>query len=438
MSKSNTLTRRQFTKRSAALAAAVTAAPAINVLGANEKVQLGCIGLGGRGSHHCRQFAQMDGVKIVALSDAYMPHVERNAEQFDEPVQKTQDFRHVLDNKDVDAVVIASPDHWHAIQAIMACQAGKDVYVEKPMSHTVEEGKRLIQAAKYYKRVVQVGQQQRSSKQFQRAVEMVKNGDIGKVTSARCINTWPIFGYLSGGPQGIGRKPDENPPAGLDYDLWLGPAPKRPYNPNRFLVNFYFYLDYSGGMLTAWGVHLFDIVMWAMGPQMKGAYCYGGKFAHDDDRNTPDTAEVIYDTPNYTFTYCLRHGNGFPDDPDEGQIDHGIYFYGDKATILVNRNHAKIYQEKDMKKVEIIPAEGGDVEHKQNWLECLRSRQTTVCPPEDGYYANLPGLLALISWQVGRHINWDWDKQTIVGDEEAAALLTKKYREPFVLPEVPA
>jgi predicted dehydrogenase len=435
MTADNKINRRKFSKITAAGLAAV--APAINVLGANDKIQLGFIGQGGRGSHHFRQFKNNDQVKIVSLSDAYLPNAEKNAEQLNHSVQKTQDFRKTLDNKDVDAVVIASPDHWHALQAIMACQAGKDVYVEKPMSRTVLEGRRLIEAADKYKRVVQVGQQQRSSAQFAQAAQMVRDGEIGNVTAARCINIWNIDGYLSPqGKHGIGVYDDSQPPEGLDYNMWLGPAPERPFNKNHFLRNFYFYLDYSGGMLTAWGVHLFDIVMWAMGPKMKSATLIGGKYAHDDDRDTPDTAEVIWDTPGYAFSYTMRHGNGFPYEMECDDIDHGIYFYGDKATILVNRRYLKIYPENDRKNPTVIPAKGGDLEHKQNWLDCIRSRKDTVCPAQVGHEANLPGLLALISWQVGREIKWDYEKEQIIGDREASRLLTRKYRKPWKLPRI--
>ncbi len=430
----STINRRQFSKQTAT--ALFAAAPAINVLGANEKIQLGFIGLGGRGSHHFRQFQTFEDVQITALSDTYQKHIDRNADRLDTKVQTTQDFREVLDNPDVDAVVIASPDHWHTLQGIYACQAGKDVYVEKPMCHTVEEGKRFVDFVDSTNRIVQVGHQQRSMTNFQKAVEMVQSGEIGKVTSARCINVWPIFGYLSKGPEGIGDKANTKPPEGLDYDMWLGPAPKRPFNPNRFLVNFYFFLDYSGGMLTAWGVHLFDIVMWAMGHDMKAVSAMGGKYAHDDARDTPDTAECVFDTPGYTFTYTLRHGNGFPCDPDEGQIDHGIYFYGEKATLLVNRRHTKIYPEKDMTDVTVIPAEGGDIPHKRNFLDCIKSRKQPVCTVRDGYYGNLPGLLALISWRVGREIKWEPDLEDILGDPDAAKFLSKEYRHPWILPKI--
>jgi predicted dehydrogenase len=434
MNMKSNLTRRQFSKLTAATIAAT--APAMNVLGANEKIQLGFIGQGGRGTHHFRQFKQYEDIHIVSLCDPYIPNYERNASQLEHAVQTTQDFRHVLDNKDVDAVIVSSPDHWHAHHAIYACQAGKDVYVEKPMSRTIEEGQRLVEVVEKTNRIVQVGQQQRSSEQFQKAVDMVKNGEIGKVTSARCLNMWPIDGYLSPqGKHGIGVYEDSPPPEGLDYDMWLGPVPRRPFNKNHFIVNFYFYLDYSGGMLTAWGVHLFDIVLWAMGPQINGAACFGGQFAHDDDRDTPDTCEAVWDTPGYTFHYSMRHGSGFPDDPDEGQQDHGIFFYGDKATILVNRTHLKVFPEKDFKNPIVIPAKGGDHEHKRNFLDSIRSRTQPCCPVRQGYEANLAGQLALISWQVGRSIQWDSKKETIIGDGDARKLMSREYSKDWKLPK---
>ncbi len=441
MQESSKITRRQFTKRTAGYTALATSAPALHVLGANDKIRLGFIGLGGRGSFHLRQILEhpkdkFSDVEVVALCDAYLKHLEKNAERVDHKVQKTQDFRHILDNKDVDAVFIATPDHWHALQAILACQAGKDVYVEKPMSRTIEEGQRLIEAVDHYNRVVAVGQQQRSMDQFQEAVRMVKDGEIGRVTSAECINVWPIDGYLSGGPEGIGHPENSEPPEGLDYEMWLGPAPKRPFNPNRFLVNFYFFLDYSGGMLTAWGVHLFDIVMWAMGPEMSGVTAYGGKYAHGDARDTPDTAEVLFDTPGYTFRYTLRHGNGFPNDPEESGIDHGIYFYGDKATILVNRKYLKIYPEKDRKNPQIVKSGGGDMEHKRNFFDCIHGRMNPICNVRHGHEANLPGLLGLIAWQVGREIKWDPLKETIVGDSRARRMMSRQYRRPWKLPKI--
>lgn len=429
------LTRRSFAKQTGF--AAMAAAPAVQALGANERIQLGMIGLGGRGSHHLRQLITHDSLasqcKIVALADPDMRHVRRNQERLGHQAQAVQDFRKVLDNPDVDAVYISTPDHWHAIMTILACQAGKDVYVEKPMTHTIEEALRVLDCEAQTGRVIMVGQQQRSQRQFQRIVERIQQGDIGSVNAVRCLNMWGMTDYLSEPLLDPGDKPI---PPEVDYDLWLGPAPERPFSPARFHVNFYFFLDYSGGMITGWGVHLFDIVMWAMGPTLRGAYLHGGKFVYNDLRDTPDTAEMIFDAPDYTFSYLVRHGNGFPHDPREGNIDHGIYFYGEEGTALVNRRHAKIYPEPDMAPVETIEGGGGDIEHKQNFFDCIRSRNKPVCPPEDGFYANLPGQLAIISWQLKRHVAWDPEERTIPHDDQARALMSRDYRAPWTLPEV--
>lgn len=433
------ITRRRFAQGTAL--AAMASGPAINALGANDRIQLGLIGLGGRGSHHLRQLTADERLephcRIVSLADPDRRHLDRNRERLDHPVQVTQDFCRTLDNSDVDAVIISTPDHWHGIQTVLACEAGKDVFIEKPLSLTIEEGLRILEAEKRYKRVIAVGQQQRSEGQFQKAVEMAQNGELGKITSAYCLNVWRITDYLSGGPEGIGFPADTEPPAEVDYDLWLGPAPKRPFNPARFHFNFYFLMDYSGGMLTAWGVHLFDIVMWAMGPRIHAATCVGGKFAHDDMRDTPDTAEVVFETPGYTFSYTLRHGNGFPGDPEESGIDHGVYFYGTEAALRVNRRHACVFPEENHRDFTVIPQSGGDIPHKLDFLERVRDRRDPICAAQDGFDANLPGLLALISWQLGgRRVEWDPDRKTITGDREARRLMSRDYRRPWTLPRV--
>jgi predicted dehydrogenase len=435
MTMQSKLNRRSFTNKVSALTSIAFAAPAINVMGANEKIQLGCIGIGDRGKFHLRQFLGYEDVKITALADPKQDNLDQALHLAGDDLFSSQDFRHVLDRNDVDAIVIASPDHWHAIQMIMACQAGKDVYVEKPMGHTVEEQQRMIQSQKKFNRVVSVGMQQRSGNQFQMAVEMVKSGEIGDVNSVHCINMWDVNNYLSQNMQSI-TSDTQNSSSNIDYEMWLGPAPKSNVVPGWKEHNFYFFLDYAGGMMTGWGVHLFDIVMWAMGPEINAVKTIGGKYAFDSLIDTPDTAEVLFDCPNYTFNYSMRHGNGFPHDPELSGIDHGIYFYGTKATILVNRWYAKVYPEDDRSKVQIIPASDMDQEHKRNFLSCVRSRNTTAATVQDGHNANIPGLLGLISWRVGREVRWDYENETILNDDEAKALLKKDYRSPWNLPAI--
>lgn len=431
------INRRTFSKGAVQLAAAA-AAPSLTALGANDKLRLGFIGLGGRGQYHLGQFLNefKNEVEVVAICDVDENNLNRCRERIGKPVQSTQDFQKVIGNKDVDAVVIATPDHWHAIPAILAMQAGKDVYCEKPMGHSVEEQQRMIAAVKKYKRVMQIGLQQRSSRQFQQAVEWVRSGEIGKVTAAECINMWGVDAYLNKPPFLPEIRADEKTPEGVDYNEFLGPAPKLPYNRSRYQNSFYYHNDYAGGMMSGWGVHLFDIVVWALGHEMKSVTTIGGKYYFDDMRDTPDTAACLFDCSGYTFQYTVRHANGFPYELELDGIDHGIYFFGSKATVLVNRSYAKLYPENDRKNPVLVPAEGGDIEHKRNFLDCVRSREQPVADVYVGHYANLPGLLAIISGRVGRQIVWDSEKEVIVNDAEASRFLKKEYREPFVLPEV--
>ncbi|MGH9766956.1 MAG: Gfo/Idh/MocA family protein, partial [Blastocatellia bacterium] len=261
--------RRSFIKSSIATAGVIAASPARETLGApmpgvggaiqgaNDQIRVGLIGCGGQGNWDASDFAKQPNVKIVALCDVYEGSVKvtLNNKSLNLDPAKTpsfKDFRRILDDKNIDAVIIATPDHWHALPAIMACQAGKDVYVEKPLSLAIEEGRRMVAAARKHNRVVQVGTQQRSARHFQQAVELVREGKLGKITR---VETW---NYENQHPRGIGNPPDEEAPKDLDWDFYLGPAPKVPYNKNRHLELFRWFWDYSGGMMTDWGVHLID------------------------------------------------------------------------------------------------------------------------------------------------------------------------------------
>src|SRR5581483_313148 len=269
---------------------ALSAGPAVrNVMGANDRIGVGLIGAGGMGQSNMRDFMRSGQVDIVAIADPYDPNLDNAVSTTLGRAKGYRDFRKVLDHKYVDAVIIATPDHWHAIPMIAACEAGKDVYEEKPLSHTLFEGRKMVEAAAKHNRVVQVGTQQRSGEHFQKAVELVRSGKIGKVTYAE---TW-IHGNQF--PEGIDDLPDSDPPPWLDWDLWLGPAPARRYNRNRAIYNFRWFWDYSGGILTDWGTHLLDVVHWAMGVNApKTIYATGGKFLLQDNRETPDTLEVVY------------------------------------------------------------------------------------------------------------------------------------------------
>ena len=424
------LTRRKFLARSSsgALVASLGAFPAIQALEAPQKVRLGFIGTGGRGQHHIQEFKtrMADEIEIVALCDVDKSHLDAAAGIVGGSVRKESDFRKVLDSKDVDAVVIATPDHWHAIPAVLACQAKKDVYVEKPLGHDIREGRLIADAAKKEGRVVTIGTQQRSAPHFIEAVRRIKAGEIGKVSFVHAWNAWSTT-EMGGN---IGNPPDSDPPAGVDYDTWLGPAPARKFNSNRFHFSFYFFWDYSGGMVSGWGVHLFDVVAWAMGPEILSVSSTGGKFVHQDMRDTPDTAEACFECPGYTLTYTMRHGNGFS---PYGNMDHGIDFYGTTGTLRVNRSGFDVFPEGDPTHPVTVPQNGSDLLHKKNFIACVKSRAKPNSDAEDGHLSSIYGHLANIAYRVGRKIRWDAKAETIVGDPEAAALLRREYRAPWVL-----
>lgn len=411
-----------------ALTTICAGSPALHVLGANEKIRLGFIGVGGRGFDHFKQFQAMDDVSLVAAADVSASKLDRVKASV--PGIKTLgDYRKLLDLKDVDAVVIATPDHWHAIPAIHACQAGKDVYVEKPLGHNIVEGRAMVQAARKYDRVVQLGTQHRSGPTWIEAVKRIQAGEFGKINLVRAWNCWGLDSIHAD----MGNPPDAEPPPGVDYDQWLGPAPKRPFNPRHFDFYFYYHWVYSGGMISAWGVHLLDVVAWAMGPAIKSITTIGGKFVFQDARDTPDTAAVLFECPGYTCTYELRHGNG--KDP-WGEMDHGLEFYGTKACLWINRRGYSVFQEDARPEAIKVPDRGQDTPHKRNWLECIRSRQRPNADVELGHFGSMPGHLANIAYRVNRRIQWDTGRETIPNDAEATALLGRTYREPYVLPKI--
>lgn len=431
MNEPSPITRRAFvqqTGQALAAGAALGAWPALAAEGANNKINLGFIGVGGRGFHHLRQFAGMSDVNIAAIADA--SEEKRNRAAKAAPGAKTfQDYRQLLELKEVDAVVISTPDHWHALPTILACQAGKDVYVEKPLGHNIREGRVMVQAARKYSRVVQLGTQQRSAKHWMEAVNRIKGGDLGKVSLVRAWNCWGLESIHAD----MGNPPDAETPPGLDYDQWLGPAPQRPFNPRHYDFYFYYFWDYSGGMVSAWGVHLLDIVVWAMGPAVKAVSTIGGKFVFQDARETPDTAAVVFDCPGYALTYEVRHGNG---KPPWGRMDHGIEFYGTKACLWIDRSGYTVFTEDERPVPHKVAGEDGDLPHKRNWLECLRSRQRPNSDVELGHLGSIPGHLANIAYRVGERILWDDERETIPNNPRAEALLGRTYREPYGLPKV--
>ena len=294
-------TRRQFTEKGALTAAttwggflAATQAEDTAV-GANERVRIGMIGVGNRGNQLLGAFAANLDAEVVAICDIYKPHLEKTAARFakeGQQVEQYSDFRKLIDRTDLDAVVIATPDHWHAIQTITACRAGKDVYVEKPLSVTILEGRRMVEVARETGQVVQVGTHRRSSQLWRQFAQMVQGGQLGKTTVSQA------FRLSNMAPDGIGKLPSTDPPADLDWDMWLGPRPARPYQENIAPYKFRWWQNYSSQMGN-WGVHYFDAMRWCLGEESPTSICaMGGRFAVDDDRTIPDTAQAIFEFPS--------------------------------------------------------------------------------------------------------------------------------------------
>lgn len=433
MSTRSILARRQFLKSSAATIAAAHGVKS-SPLGANETIRLALIGCSGQGVLDLRECLKAPNTRAVALCDVDQTQLGKAARRIGGDVDTTGDFRRILDRKDVDAVIVATPDHWHAIPALQAMRAGKDMYLEKPIGHTIREGQLLVKTAAETGRIVSVGLQQRTGALFLDAMEVIQSGRLGKISLVHCWNAWNDKQHYTAGYRQLKKARNGPPPAGVDYDFWLGPAPKREFNADRYNGTYLYYWDYSGGMTITWGVHLIDSVIHLLKtPPPRSVTASGGKYIFDDDRDTPDTVEQVFDFPGFTLTYSCRHANAFPSGSKPS--DHGIQFFGTEGTMLLNRDGYQIVTES--KKQEIIqsPAglDAGWGTHQRNFIECLRSRKTPNCTMEEGHRSTTACQLANIAYRTGRKIRWDAAKEQIIGDPEAARMMTKKYRPPWSL-----
>jgi predicted dehydrogenase len=444
--------RRSFNKGAAALAGlAALPASAYSILGANDRVRLGVIGVGNRGDQLIDALVVHPDCQIVALCDVYEPYLGQAQKKVGGQARLYADYRNMIDQKDIDAIVIATPDHWHALPFLAACRAGKDVYVEKPLSLTIAEGQIMVAVAEETKRITQVGLHRRSSKFIQEAVQKIREGVIGKVTVAKC------FHLRNESPQGIGNPSDCAPPPGLDWDLWLGPAPKVAYNPNRCLYKFRWFWDYSGGQLTNFGTHYLDVIQWALGQDYPASvFALGGKFAIADNREIPDTMEAVWEYPGKTLvTFSQYNANNSPGNSGRWEIE----FRGTEGTLLIQESLGyQIVPEKVRTKE--LPAlsplfrkENSDqskatrmgcqpfetkgksntADHTRNFLDCVRSRKQTTCPVAVGHRSTSTTLLAKIALRTGRYLTWDGHKERITNDADANRLLTYEYRSPWRL-----
>ena len=418
--------RRRFIKTVATLSAISYS----RVLGANDRIHVGIIGVGFRGGPLWNAFLEQPDTDPAAVCDVYEPHLEKGLSLSGNRAQPYRDFRRLLEHRPLDVVIVATPDHWHAIQTINACAAGLDVYVEKPLSHTIEEGRRMVATARKYNRVVQTGSQQRSGPHYKEVVDLVQAGELGPVHQIEA-------GMQRNSMPGFGTPPDSTPPSNLNFDMWLGPAPRVTYNPLRVLYNFRWFWDYSGGQTTNFGAHSLDVARWALrsvGPVSVAGF--GRRYAIADNGETPDVQEIIYDFPDAVVNWSVREMNG--------TRNSFLEFHGTKATLSVSRLGYTItgesWQRKDKKAADFelldtsMPLTLTPL-HVRNFLDCVKSRQRPNADVEEGHLTATMCHLGNIATRLGRSLQWDATAQQIVGDPQANAWLTKPYRYPWTLDE---
>lgn len=406
----------------------------------NDRVGIGLIGCGGMGRMNLTDFQKNPEVDVVALCDVYQPNLKKAVAAVPGKPQTHGDYRKLLEQGDVDAVIVATPDHWHALPTVEGCDAGKDVYVEKPVSHCIREGRLMVEAARRNHRVVQVGLQQRSGTHFQRAVNMVQQGELGKIHYVQCWNhEWSP-------PEGMGNPPDGDPPPGLDWDAWLGPAPKVPFNKNRFGGTFRWFYDYGGGKLADWGSHLIDVVHWAMrveGPVSAAAS--GGKFHLTDNRDTPDTIHVVYEYPGFLMQYSSLSHNTYGHNGQNGAKPFGSGYevipqmtpnfepvVGSLLRDVDDLTGTSIYytsllaEARGTTSLQHLP-------HVRNFLDCVKTRKRPNADIADGHLATAACHLGNIAYRTGKKLHWDPKAERITNDEKANEMVTRRYRLPWKL-----
>jgi predicted dehydrogenase len=446
------LPRRSFIAGTTA-AVATTAAAFKPAVAANEKINVGFIGYGLIGKRHVLDFQQQPDVSLVAVAECHEGRLNEAKSLIGGACKAYRDFRKLLDDKEVHAVVISTPDHWHALMTMLACAAGKDVYVEKPLTLFPREGRWMIDVANKHKRVVQVGTQQRSGPHYSKAKELLRSGHIGKIVSVKMQSYRNIM-------PGFGRTEDGPPPGDFDWDMFLGPAPLRPYNPRRGLYHFRWFWDYSGGQMTNLGQHSLDIVDWILGPLApKSVASFGGRFALNDGGETPDTQDAIFEFPGFTATWSHREAaQGEP-------AGSSFVFYGTKGSLSISRSGFTITPDRAIRPEDAVPqfTEGGQPvggvarsrdraetrlwttaltdqtgnspdqfrRHVRDFLDCIKSRQQPISDLDSGHRVSTLCHLANLSLRLGRSLQWDAKAETIRNDDEAAKQLVRAYRPPW-------
>jgi predicted dehydrogenase len=437
--------RRRFLHDTATLAATLAALPPsrasagddkdaparagdVKAAGPNDVLRVAVVGVHGRGMDHIDGFSRLKDVRITAICD-----IDQNTigsakhaiqEHYGTAPKYYQDIRRLLEDKEIDAISVATTNHWHALATIWAVQAGKDVYVEKPVSHNVTEGRRMVEAARKYKKIVQTGTQLRSHKGIQDAMAFIRSGQLGQVYMAK---------GLCYKPRGsIGHKPDGPVPPGVDYNVWLGPAPERPFNPNRFHYNWHWFWDYGNGDLGNQGIHQMDVARWGLGKREfpRAVLASGGRFGYSDDGQTPNTLHVSYEFDDCELQFEVRglYTN------EELKVKIGDIFYGTDGILAVTSYTD--WQTYFGPKLEKGPGGTGGGDHFANFVKAVRARDHALLDAdiEEGHLSSAYCHLGNIAYRLGRKLQINPSSESFVHDPEADAMLTRDYRPPFLVP----
>jgi predicted dehydrogenase len=443
--------RRSFLQTASATAA-LTAASYTRVSGANDRVGVGVIGYGLIAKTHVSTFRKLEDVQIVAVAECHKKRLAEGVEAAGGKAAAYSDFRKLLEDKAVQAVIVAVPDHWHALMTMLACAAGKDVYVEKPLTRFVREGEWMQAVATRTKRVVQVGTQQRSGAHYKKARDLIRGGHIGTVSSVRMVAVRNVF-------PGFGTPPDAPPPADLDWDMWLGPAPARKYNPLRGLYHFRWFWATAGGQMTNLGAHQLDVVDWTLGLDgLKSVMSVGGRYALKDGGETPDTQDALFDCGTFSAAFVMREA------ARGERTGFGLTFHGTRGSLGIDRRGFAITADPDLPPANQIPGAkeghptGGPVavpttgepkprtqaltdttgdssaqylQHARDFIDCVTSRKQPIADLASAHRTAVACHLANLSLRLGRSLRWDWAKNAVIDDKEANALLAVPYRAPW-------
>jgi predicted dehydrogenase len=425
--------RRTFLASAGAGAAALAVGKGARAAGANDQLRVATVGIRGRGRSHISAFCGNKDTTIVALCDVDSREFAKPAKFVEDKTgkapQQVTDLRRLMDDKSIDIITIATPNHWHALAAVWACQADKDVYVEKPVSHNVSEGRKIAEAARKYGKIVQTGTQSRSSSGVREAIEFLRSGKLGKIYLARGLCFKPRAS--------IGHKEDGPVPTGVDYNIWLGPAPERPFNANRFHYEWHWNWDYGNGDIGNQGIHQMDVARWGLGKDTLPTHIQssGGRFGYKDDGETPNTQIASYRYDDCLLEFEVR---GLPTNDEKG-VKVGNLFYGSEGYLAVNGGKwASFFVSKDGRKVEPGPSGQGEAEqsHFDNFVKAVRARKPELLNAEilEGHLSSALCHLGNISYRLGRALTFDPKAENFGTDSEANSYLTRDYRSPFSMP----